>query len=185
MHLYSGDYIVHFVNIDDPKDTASVSINAHAADNGDKAPGKAASYATKYAMLKMFSLETGENDEQRFADPYTQEQHDTYHELLETDKAYEFYMFNTSLPQETSTGLNNSFPDGKKVSGKKSVKEMNDKGYGLFMGVVENIQTRLAAQDISVIEVTDEMTSIEKSMLVRRLAKHEVEQLKKIKDASI
>ena len=67
MHLYSGDYAVHFVNMEDPKDRCTVTINAHANDNGDKAPGKAASYAVKYAMLKTFSLETGENDESRVA----------------------------------------------------------------------------------------------------------------------
>lgn len=65
MHLYSGTYNVNFVNIDSPQDVATVCISAHAADNGDKAPGKCASYATKYAMLKMFSLETGEDDESR------------------------------------------------------------------------------------------------------------------------
>ena len=65
MHLYSGMYNVHFVNIDDPADRLTVSINAHAADNGDKAPGKCASYATKTAILKALSLETGENDESR------------------------------------------------------------------------------------------------------------------------
>jgi len=65
MHLYSGMYNIHFVNIDDPTDRLIVSINAHAADNGDKAPGKCASYATKTAILKALSLETGENDESR------------------------------------------------------------------------------------------------------------------------
>lgn len=67
MHLYSADYAVHFVNIDKPDDFCTVNINAHANDNGDKAPGKAASYAVKYAMLKTFSLETGDNDESRVA----------------------------------------------------------------------------------------------------------------------
>lgn len=65
MHLYSGSYNVHFVNMDDPIDRLTVSINAHAADNGDKAPGKCASYATKTAILKALCLETGENDESR------------------------------------------------------------------------------------------------------------------------
>lgn len=65
MHLYSGFYDIHFVNIDDPKDRMTVSINAHAADNGDKAPGKCLSYATKSAILKALCLETGENDESR------------------------------------------------------------------------------------------------------------------------
>lgn len=65
MHLYSGDYIIHFVNCDDPKDEILVKINAHAADNGDKAPGKCVTYATKTATLKVLNLETGENDESR------------------------------------------------------------------------------------------------------------------------
>ena len=65
MHLYSAEYIIHFVNIDDSVDRLSVSINAHSNDNGDKAPGKAVTYATKTAILKVFSLETGEDDESR------------------------------------------------------------------------------------------------------------------------
>lgn len=65
MHLYSGWYLIHFVNIDSPEDRISVKINAMANDNGDKAPGKAVTYATKTAMLKVLCLETGENDESR------------------------------------------------------------------------------------------------------------------------
>ena len=71
MLLYSGDYIIHFCNMDDPKDRISVKVNAHAADNGDKAPGKAVTYATKMALLKVFSLETGDDEESRGADAKT------------------------------------------------------------------------------------------------------------------
>ena len=42
-------------------------IEAHANDTGDKAPGKAMSYATKYFILKLFNLETGEDEEGRIA----------------------------------------------------------------------------------------------------------------------
>ena len=65
MHLYGGEYAIHFVNMDNPQDRITVLIHAHAADNGDKAPGKAITYATKAAILKTLSLETGENDESR------------------------------------------------------------------------------------------------------------------------
>ena len=65
MHLYAGKYNVFFVNIDNPDDKTYIAIEAHAADNGDKAPGKCLTYATKAAILKMFSLETGVNDESR------------------------------------------------------------------------------------------------------------------------
>ena len=71
MHLYSGNYIVHFVNMDKPEDRISVSVNAHAADNGDKAPGKCLTYAVKMAILKVLALETGEDEESRTAEPPT------------------------------------------------------------------------------------------------------------------
>lgn len=61
-------YKIDFVNIDEPADRASVEISAHANDYGDKSPGKAISYAVKTAILKILSLETGEDDESRFAE---------------------------------------------------------------------------------------------------------------------
>ena len=65
MHLYNAFYRINFVNIDAPEDRIQVMIEAHAQDNGDKAPGKAVTYATKSAILKVLMLETGENDESR------------------------------------------------------------------------------------------------------------------------
>lgn len=65
MGLYSGSYDIHFVNMDKPDERSTVSVEAHANDNGDKAPGKAMTYAVKTAILKQFTLETGEDDESR------------------------------------------------------------------------------------------------------------------------
>lgn len=62
---YEARYDVRFVNCDDPTDFVTMAVEAHAMDEGDKAPGKGVSYATKNAMLKMFSIETGEDDEGR------------------------------------------------------------------------------------------------------------------------
>lgn len=62
---YQAAYEINFVNIDDGADRVTIVIESHADDNGDKAPGKALSYATKYAILKLFCIETGENDETR------------------------------------------------------------------------------------------------------------------------
>ena len=64
--LYEATYQIEFVNIDDPADRIVTQQNAHALDNGDKAPGKAQSYATKYAILKLFNIETGEDEESRY-----------------------------------------------------------------------------------------------------------------------
>lgn len=62
---YEALYDIAFVNCDEPDDRIIVRIESHALDNGDKAPGKAISYATKYAVLKLFSIETGESEEER------------------------------------------------------------------------------------------------------------------------
>lgn len=64
--LYEATYDIEFVNIDDPTDRIVSKQSAHALDNGDKAPGKAQSYATKYAILKLFNIETGEDEESRY-----------------------------------------------------------------------------------------------------------------------
>lgn len=59
-------YEFTFVNIDDSNDTFKTSVAAHAIDHGDKAPGKALSYAKKAVVLKVFEIETGEDDESRY-----------------------------------------------------------------------------------------------------------------------
>ena len=64
--LFHGTFTVTFVNADNPEDKFSDDYPAHALDNGDKAPGKAISYATKYALLKTFNIETGEDEESRY-----------------------------------------------------------------------------------------------------------------------
>ncbi len=62
---YEATYRIAFVNCEDASDRVDVDIEAHALDDGDKAPGKAISYATKYAFLKLLSIETGLDDEAR------------------------------------------------------------------------------------------------------------------------
>lgn len=64
---FEAKYRVEFVNMDEPSERVGVELTAHALDQGDKAPGKAHSYATKYAVLKVLQLETGEDEEGREA----------------------------------------------------------------------------------------------------------------------
>lgn len=66
---YEATYDFTFANCDDPKDVITLRIESHAMDNQDKAPGKALSYAKKYAILKLFEIETGEDEESRFQQP--------------------------------------------------------------------------------------------------------------------
>lgn len=65
--------LVTFSNADKPEDCFTVKFYAYGVDGGgtskdgraipvgDKGPGKAISYAYKYALLKVFNLETGED----------------------------------------------------------------------------------------------------------------------------
>lgn len=89
---YSGWYKVQFVNIDDPDQRISVTVESHANDHGDKAPGKALSYSVKAAMLKLFSIETGENEESRVEvakglEPISEEQAKVIEDLIEQSGA--------------------------------------------------------------------------------------------------
>lgn len=91
--LYGGTYRVDFVNADDPPDRASYVVHAHAIDSGDKAPGKAITYAVKSAINKALMLETGDDEESRQEvraqrEPITDEEVAVINELIsetETD----------------------------------------------------------------------------------------------------
>jgi hypothetical protein len=52
---------VRFVNIDEPADFIDVQSFGYGIDESDKGPGKAMSYAVKYALLKALGMETGDD----------------------------------------------------------------------------------------------------------------------------
>ncbi len=52
---------VTFQNVDCPTDCVHVDMWGYGVDGSDKGPGKACSYAYKYALLKAFMLETGDD----------------------------------------------------------------------------------------------------------------------------
>ena len=62
---YEAKYKIDFVNVDVPDEKISICVEGHGMDLGDKAPGKALSLATKNAILKLFAIETGVNEEER------------------------------------------------------------------------------------------------------------------------
>lgn len=56
--------LVSFINADNPTDYFTMRTLGYGIDSGDKGPGKAVSYAVKYALLKAFCLETGDDPDQ-------------------------------------------------------------------------------------------------------------------------
>lgn len=65
-HTHNGNraecgMTIRFVNIDEPSDFFEVQTFGYGVDPQDKGPGKAMSYAVKYALLKALGLETGDD----------------------------------------------------------------------------------------------------------------------------
>jgi hypothetical protein len=184
MHLYSGVYAISFVNIDDGNDRLTATINAHANDNGDKAPGKAASYAVKYAMLKTFTLETGENDESRsFEEPdFTPEQKERFDEILESRVALDFITFSKMVGNGVMIGLSGSFEKGKISQGKHLCKELEREGWDTLKDYAAQITVLIDSHDPSVTELVDELSNEEKRMLAGLLNEHQIKHLAKMKE---
>ena len=182
MHLYSATYEISFVNMDEPKEFVTVIFNSHAADNGDKAPGKAASYAIKYAMLKTFGLETGENDESRTAEVhlYTEIQKAEFDEYIAAnDNGLGFLCFAKSVGEEAMKGLNSSFGKGKISAGKDTVRKLEREGWDVLKASKASIEHAIANGDSSeLLETISELSGVERQILGKMLEPSQIQAIK-------
>lgn len=55
------EVIYRFVNVDKPDEFIDITTYGDGVDSQDKAPGKAMTYADKYALLKAYKIETGDD----------------------------------------------------------------------------------------------------------------------------
>lgn len=62
--------VFRFVNVDNPTEWVEVTTYGDGIDSGDKAPGKAMTYADKYALLKAYKIETGDDPDQEASKEY-------------------------------------------------------------------------------------------------------------------
>ena len=184
-HLYLGKYDIFFVNCDDRADWVCSAQQAFAMDSGDKMAGKAESMATKYAMLKTFSIETGENEESRAyeAPDYTDEQKDLFDELLESGNALEFLVFSKTAGNDVMTALNSSFSKGSIVAGKKAVKDLQAAAWDMLKDYAAQITVALDNHDNHALALTAELSGPEKKLLMPLLTEHQIIQLTKMKEA--
>ena len=53
--------VYRFVNVDNPQDFIDITTYGDGVDTQDKAPGKAMTYADKYALLKAYKIQTGDD----------------------------------------------------------------------------------------------------------------------------
>jgi hypothetical protein len=186
MHMYEASYQVDFVNMDDPSDFMEVIVPAHANDNGDKAPGKATSYAVKYAMLKTFGLETGENEESRLyeAPQFTDIQKSQFDEFIENaSDGLGYICFEKTVGEAVMNGLNFSFVDGKKSQGKKTMKELSQMGWATLKEYGETIESHIQNNDSSgLLELVAELEPIEKKLLAGILDAKQIKALKDVQE---
>ena len=66
--------VYRFVNMDKPEEYIDVTTYGDGLDSGDKAPGKAMTYADKYALLKAYKITTGDDPDQKGSEPLTKKE---------------------------------------------------------------------------------------------------------------
>ena len=170
---YEARYKVAFLNEKDPQDALAIIVEAHANDEGDKAPGKALSYATKNALLKVLSIETGENDEARIeAVPaaYTDQQKAIFDTLISQGDALGIAAFLGMVGDDAQTSLFNSFDKGATSSGKQMVRTLQAEGGNKWQSLLSDIETMMADEDsLGLKEATSELENYEKQYLAKLL----------------
>lgn len=63
--------IYRFVNTDNSTEYIDITTYGDGVDSQDKAPGKAMTYSDKYALLKAYKIETGEDPDQKASESLT------------------------------------------------------------------------------------------------------------------
>lgn len=62
-----------FINVDDTSEYIDMTTYADGIDSGDKATGKAMTYADKYALMKAYKISTGDDPDQEASQEYKNE----------------------------------------------------------------------------------------------------------------
>ena len=186
---YEATYNVRFLNIDKPEDALEMSIEAHANDEGDKAPGKAISYATKYAMLKVLSIESGDKEEDRieaYVPTYSDEHKQIFDTAIAESNSFSLVALMALLGEDAQTGLFNSFQAGAKSSGKEIVRKLQKDGLEKWDSTVTDFESMIAGQDgMGLKESVGELDNHEKHYLAKRLGDKAAQDMGKlIKEAS-
>jgi len=170
---YEAVFDVSFINIEDSNDIACVQVPAHAEDTGDKAPGKALSYATKAALLKVFNIETGVNDESRLEEGRKMQRllNATIEELreyMESGDGLGVYLLQDKVGEDAWSDIFNSAPEGKKTAYKKELRELETQGSKVLVELNKAIQ---AEDAYGAKELVEDITDQTKRMLANKLGR--------------
>ena len=182
-YVYEAFIRVWYINMDNPDDKFYTDVVAHAMDAGDKAPGKAVTYATKISLVKVLFLETGINDESRTTAnrAYSDDQYDMFHDILNEKNPLKFYCFHRTLSEDAYIALFNSF-EKDKGKNKKICNEQITDGLEALQNVCDELNTLAEKGDVSASEVVAPLEDFEKRMIMKGLKPETIDFLKKLKE---
>ena len=119
--------IYRFVNVDKPDEYIDITTYGNGIDSQDKAPGKAMTYGDKYALLKAYKIQTGEDPDakpskRKTVDPPTAEQLKQAEELsIDLDRLAAYHKVDVS--ELSKSDLADAIEMKKKSLQKKAEKE--------------------------------------------------------------
>ncbi len=119
--------IYRFVNVDKPDEYIDITTYGDGIDSQDKAPGKAMTYGDKYALLKAYKIQTGEDPDakpskRKTVDPPTAEQLKQAEELsIDLDRLAAYHKVDVS--ELSKSDLADAIEMKKKSLQKKAEKE--------------------------------------------------------------
>lgn len=100
--------VYRFVNIDKPEEFVEVATYGDGLDSGDKAPGKAMTYADKYALLKAYKITTGDDPDQKASEPLVKKEERV---PMATEKQMKYIQSLYSQSPENTAYIDKVYPD--------------------------------------------------------------------------
>ena len=134
--------IYRFVDIENPSDYIDIATYGDGVDSQDKAPGKAMTYADKYALLKAYKIITGDDPDQNYSEPL-KEKEQKKAPAQQTDPKAVINSVKASAITKlmNEKGLRPEFVCG--LYGIKNISELNE---GQYAGIVKNIDKFIEKQ---------------------------------------
>lgn len=105
--------VYRFVNIEKPDEYVEIATYGDGLDSGDKAPGKAMTYADKYALLKAYKITTGEDPDQKASEPMVEK---AEHVPMASEKQIAFIQKLFGQSAENAEYINKVCPDPTKLT---------------------------------------------------------------------
>lgn len=116
--LFMRERVVYrFVNLDKTDEYIDMVSYSDGIDSGDKAPGKAATYADKYALLKAYKITTGDDPDQKASEPMVKKETRT---PMVSENQLKFLQKLYDASPENASYIEREAPDKKKLTMSKA-----------------------------------------------------------------